>query len=54
MGNTALLFKIGNIQSTRQNYFWYRVAKDCNVFRNLAIRSSSFVIVLVLLDAEHK
>jgi hypothetical protein len=51
---TALYFRAGNIQSTRVRIiFGTRVAKDCNVFRNLARRSFSLVILLVLICAEH-
>jgi hypothetical protein len=51
---TALFFRTGNIQSTRFTIiFGTRVAKECNVLRNLARRSSSLVILLVLFCAEH-
>jgi hypothetical protein len=50
---TALSFNTGNVQSTRVRIiFGTRVAKECNVLRNLARRSSSHVISLVVFCAE--
>jgi hypothetical protein len=51
---TALVFRTGNIQSTRVRIiFGTLVAKECNVLRNLARRSSSLVVLFVLFCAEH-
>jgi hypothetical protein len=51
---TALFFKTGNVESTRfRIIFGTRVAKECNVLRNLARRSSSLVILLLFFCAEH-
>jgi hypothetical protein len=51
---TDLTFKTGNVQSTRVRItFGTRVAKECNVLRSLARRSSSLVMLLLLFCAEH-
>jgi hypothetical protein len=51
---TALFISTGNIQSTRVRIILgTRVAKEWNVLRNLARRSSSLVMLLVLFCAEH-